>query len=300
LNGYSWVEGNVMNGVDPSGLICNYTKVIYPSFIKVGNYRFKGNVLDSQALLNSSIIIYTFRDGTPDESGRSCQLGQYPASMSLGVLTTDGIYSHDHYSFSDVQDLNAPTLIPISNFARTPEEAKRNLKRMSCIEFRGKNGNIAMSGNALTFNDNLVLDGIIVFTNDFSSIGSLVPISEEAPNRGQTVTFIKNTNILAISRKPVRLNDIIPSSYQGSQHSDLITGTATIDWSLEYKDFGYGLKPVFATGEKDPSVYTRPGDSGGGWFNENGELIGITIGAGQVRWGLYWFYAEYFTPILQG
>jgi S1-C subfamily serine protease len=77
-------------------------------------------------------------------------------------------------------------------------------------------------------------------------------------------------------------------------------GQAIINQNHEWLDFNLGkLKSVFSTEEQGSEAITF-GDSGGGWFNAQGQLIGVSLGAKEyyrnLRNSTYW--DEYFSPLI--
>lgn len=272
LNGYNWVEGQVVNGIDPSGKIlespatwntCLQDTIPTPMPVPAAPAPETGS---NQTILSSTVRItliqrtsncLTTQDVYQDiEDSRQNPTGPRACGsegFSLGTIVTDGILTHDHYHLE--------------------EDAGRSGEAIHTAEWlyiAGENGFFVVPNTADVIVSN-PSTGItkIVLPADYplSEIGvaaNIVPLSKQTT--GTPILFPYDPNTTGGDLIP-RNRTVVGEHYP--RHERLRVGQLRL--------LGVGLCRTYEF-LLDGWGASR-GDSGGGHFNTRGNLVGVYRGA---------------------
>jgi len=158
-NGYSWVEGRVADGRDPSGHslalakflqggVCN-SGTLLPFYPQLDCFAFCDGRFDEVSCLvnceaeressrrslylDSSVLIILAGDASGNGSCQQLSL----AAGGLGTLTNEGLWTHDHFTGIEPNFYDP---------AENPDEAKAYLLGWPCIVITGRNGQTRIKG----------------------------------------------------------------------------------------------------------------------------------------------------------
>lgn len=318
-NGYMWVEGNVVNRVDPGGMASCMATANPVASTQVAAIpcdlvpeaerealRLVGACAYDSALKDASVVVQYFYNGQPNADGTSCVFPDNTpglANHSLGVLTEAGLWTHDHFDIlSLIQDAEGNTRIdPHSRrVAADTAQAAEFLRSYGCVELRGSRGTQVLSNVTA----DLAASGsgfLHVPLESPETIG--VPISmgnlpPEGANARIQFAYIRNTNERCIINNGVTLANPIETTATGCAWSDIEIGGAESSFSIQSvnpQDIGPRLGVEFRGTGYAGAIEALPtqGDSGGGFFYR-GQFIGLML-AGPAAAGGRGTY--YFSPV---
>jgi hypothetical protein len=266
LNGYAWVEGNPVMHTDPSGMIMESPATWDACFVQPGEQPVPSSSSTTTSILGAAVFIEMGFMCLP--LGNKCNCVHPVKQITIGTLTTDGLWTHDHIARID---LNNPES---STFANNADEALTNMRSHDCIEFKGAVGTFATTGYSLDAQIISRVNGAMKLQIGFGGIGIPVQegqlISKANFQNSVDVVHIRGDNRRCASRREI---DGVMGGSHICGHESLATTTLT--------PIRYGLLPsgqnrsgYFLTDENNR---LEPGDSGAGIF-QDGFLVAVFIG----------------------
>jgi len=287
LNGYSWVEGDVVNAVDPTGMCiekefcyrhmpphvqCMCFDMCTPPATEAELQRFgcKSNTIP--ALDDDSIKDATVHIVTPDPTSGLCNTSSGNIA-GLGTITSNGIITHDHW-IDYPGSWNVSYLENEGNAATNATEAEMKLKTWPCIVVTGKSGFAHLSGEKLIIDSTGANGSILIHDKQVDVHGNPVTLS----TLGRSVPVKKGWIAQNAERIRVAKKDGDNRNANVYDHSSI--GLFHLNVSNPARIIRSGDRDTYETDEIYWALYNdRPseGDSGGGVFNDEGFLVGVTF-----------------------
>jgi RHS repeat-associated protein len=310
LNGYAWVEGNVVNAVDSTGLIYEFPglweKCLSPRSTAIARLQ-SSLVNDGKRIARNATIVVRLVNYMPGSTvNKTCDSEEYRqhperftiSSGGLGTLTDQGLWTHDHF---EDRSMNR-------NLSGEESQAISNISSHDCIQFIGKGNRFFMAKTAALYTETVQhLPFIMLLPSSFfDGSGSLVSLSSIAdPAEERRISgcgypcdmglyyahLPKDFNIYTNMGVGVDINQVVwsnvdignagfpISSDQPTPQAITFINENGLSLTITGYQFYPEVNPCIVNGICDEKTHQnlKPGDSGGGVFDWNGRLVGVTV-----------------------
>ena len=221
------------------------------------------------------------------------------AGSAICVSTNTAIeMASSNVNINDV----VPTFFTGRDKTRVPRVSSRKMRRMIqssvALRVRASTGNLVTIGSGTIFDHDKL--GLIVISAEHVSVAAFPStmyacsvISDDCVSLGETFVAEADTGHITSDWSIYRLSEL-PDTARAIDRTSTSSGIGDKIWMIGHP---FGVMPWVASGniawewQENGSLmyavdgFAAPGFSGGGAFNENGELVGIVVAIMHTRWG---------------
>jgi hypothetical protein len=223
-------------------------------------------VPDIGSMINAATVMITVSDDA--SPAHDCSQLATPADAGLGTLiTNEGVWTHDHWTTAGALYGTA---------AKDPREASSYIKSFQCATFTGQNSSQSFRASTLDIDDTVKVGTLLIKDSQTAPNGTAIKLSSLGTSVNRNTNWVPSG---AVSIHTAYVKGADRSTSRWLDHQNV--GNWDLWFPLDLKDpnskYPVDGRAAYRSQTRTIIVGDRidQGDSGGGIFNDQGELIGV-------------------------